>query len=150
MQTFVPFDDLARGMAALDTKRLGKQRVETLQVMRALTIPDYGWRHHPAVKMWRGHRAALMVYQDLTVDEWVRRGFADTTRASTLATLDEIPEDGAEYRSGTVRMPPWFGREDVHRSHRSNLLRKDLEFYRAQGFDDPDDLPYVWPTAGPA
>ncbi|MFS0865968.1 MSMEG_6728 family protein [Microbacterium sp. 179-B 1A2 NHS] len=147
MQTFVPFPDFARSAAVLDARRLGKQRVETLQVMRALTIPDYGWRHHPAVAMWRGYRPALMVYQDAFVDEWVRRGFADTTRASTLAALDEFPEDGAVYRSGDVPAPPWLGRADVHRSHRSNLLRKDLEFYRDQGFDDPDDLPYVWPVA---
>ena len=60
MQTFLPFADFARSAAALDTVRLGKQRVETLQVMRALTVPDYGWRHHPVVKMWRGHRPALM------------------------------------------------------------------------------------------
>ncbi|GAB2705442.1 MSMEG_6728 family protein [Microbacterium marinum] len=147
MQTFVPYADFARSAAVLDDKRLGKQRVETLQVMRALTIPDYGWRHHPAVAMWRGYRPALMVYQDAFVDEWVRRGFADTTRASTLATLDEVASDGAAYRSGTVDLPPWFGREDVHRSHRSNLLRKDADHYRAQGFTEPDDLPYVWPGA---
>ncbi|WP_405374489.1 MULTISPECIES: MSMEG_6728 family protein [unclassified Microbacterium] len=146
MQTFVPFADFARSAAALDRARLGKQRVETLQVMRALTIPDYGWRHHPVVAMWRGYRPALMVYQDAFVDEWVSRGFADTTRASTLATLDEVADDAAVYRSGAVPLPPWLGREEVHRSHRSNLVRKDAEHYRSQGFTEPDDLPYVWPA----
>jgi hypothetical protein len=150
VQTFVPYADFARSAAVLDVRRLGKQRVETLQVMRALTIPGYGWRHHPAVAMWRGYRPALMVYQDAVVDEWVRRGFADTTRASTLAALDEIEADAALYRSGDVPAPPWLGREEVHRSHRSNLLRKDLDHYRAQGFTEPDDLPYVWPKAQPA
>lgn len=147
MQTFVPYPDFARSAAVLDAKRLGKQRVETLQVMRALTIPDYGWRHHPVVAMWRGHRPALMAYQDAFVDEWERRGFVDTTRESTLAMLDEMPADGADYRAGSIVLPSWWGREDVHRSHRSNLVRKDAEHYRAQGFTEPADLPYVWPKA---
>ncbi len=148
MQTFLPFADFARSAAALDTVRLGKQRVETLQVMRALTVPDYGWRHHPVVKMWRGYRPALMAYQDAICDEWVGRGHADTSRMKTLDALDTVPDDGAAYRSGAFALPPWIGTEEFHRSHRSNLLRKDPEFYRALGADVPPDLPYVWPSRG--
>ena len=148
MQTFLPFADFARSAAALDTVRLGKQRVETLQVMRALTVPDYGWRHHPVVKMWRGHRPALMAYQDAICDEWVGRGHADTCRLKTLDALDAVREDGEAYRSGAFALPPWVGSEDFHRSHRSNLLRKDPEFYGSLGADVPPDLPYVWPSRG--
>jgi len=36
MQTFVPFADLAESARVLDQKRLGKQRVETHQVLQAL------------------------------------------------------------------------------------------------------------------
>jgi len=45
-------------------------------------------------------------------------------------------------------MPPWWGDDAVHRSHRSALVRKDPAFYRPR-FEDglPDDLDYVWPTA---
>lgn len=43
-------------------------------------------------------------------------------------------------------MPPWFGREDFHASHRSNLLRKHPDWYRQFGWYEPDDLPYVWPV----
>ena len=51
MQTFLPYPDFAASAAALDQARLGKQRVETLQALRALVIPDYGWRQHPAIRM---------------------------------------------------------------------------------------------------
>ncbi len=44
-------------------------------------------------------------------------------------------------------LPPWLGREDVHRSHRSALLRKDPGHYRPLFGDEPDDLPYVWPRS---
>ncbi|RWZ58486.1 hypothetical protein ELQ92_14380 [Labedella populi] len=158
MQTFLPYADFERSARALDTKRLGKQRVETLQVMRALTVEGYGWRHHPVAKMWRGHRPSLMVYQDATCTEWERRGFADTCREKTLAVLAipsllsrqnlRVPviDELLAYELGQTPPPPWLGREDIHESHRSNLLRKDPEFYGELFPDTPADLDYVWPV----
>ncbi len=40
MQTFLPYPDFARSAAVLDPARLGKQRVETLQILRALELFD--------------------------------------------------------------------------------------------------------------
>jgi hypothetical protein len=42
--------------------------------------------------------------------------------------------------------PPWLGDEAFHASHRSNLLRKNPEWYGQFGWTEPDDLPYVWPV----
>jgi hypothetical protein len=152
MQTFLPFADFAESARVLDTKRLGKQRVETLQVMRALTVDGYGWRHHPVAKMWRGHRPSLMAYQDATCTEWERRGFADTCREKTLAVL-AIPslltpevDDLLAYEAGETLPPPWLGREDIHESHRSNLVRKDPGIYSPLFPGTPPDLDYVWPV----
>ena len=139
MQTFLPYKDFAQSAAVLDRQRLGKQRVETLQVMNALIDPMYGWRNHPAVKMWRGYASALLRYQEAVCNEWTSRGYKDTcldkTRLAVAQSglmLDDI-------------MPDWLGNEDIHRSHRSNLLRKFPEHY-AQYFDDVDNLEYVWPV----
>jgi predicted TPR repeat methyltransferase len=42
--------------------------------------------------------------------------------------------------------PTWLGDEELHRSHRSNLLRKFPDHYASLFENDlPDDLPYVWP-----
>jgi len=62
MQTFLPYLDFAECARVLDDRRLGKQRVEVLQIARAITVPGYGWRHHPAVRMWRGYEEALGAY----------------------------------------------------------------------------------------
>lgn len=150
MQTFLPYADFAESARVLDDRRLGKQRVETLQVIRALTYEGYGWQHHPAVKMWRGHLEALAAYGLAITDEWVRRGHADTCAAKmlddlALADLTEPPRSQQQL-AGAGRLPPWLGDEALHRSHRSSLLRKDPEFY-GRVFDEPDDLPYVWPMA---
>src|SRR3954469_7896888 len=53
MQTFLPVADFEESARLLDSPRLGKQRVETLQVLRALELPDYGWANHPVATMWR-------------------------------------------------------------------------------------------------
>ena len=152
MQTFLPYADFEASARVLDTRRLGKQRVECLQVLRGLTIPTYGWRHHPAVTMWRGFEEALGRYALTCCAVWVEQGFADTV-AGTLAT--ELSATGL----GVVRtqaeladagaLPPWLGDEAFHLSHRSSLVRKDPEHYGRVFGDVPDDLPYVWPTAAP-
>ena len=43
MQTFLPDPDFARSARCLDRLRLGKQRVEVLQLLRALLVPGSGW-----------------------------------------------------------------------------------------------------------
>lgn len=71
MQTFLPFPDYDKSARVLDDRRLGKQRVECLQILKALTIPSYGWQNHPAVKMWRGWEMQLCSYASYILDEWV-------------------------------------------------------------------------------
>ncbi|TQS46918.1 MSMEG_6728 family protein [Cryptosporangium phraense] len=145
MQTFLPVADFASSAALLDSPRLGKQRVETLQVLRALELPDYGWANHPVTTMWRGRTAGLVVYGLAMVREWRERGFAD----STAPLIAEFAPDaaGLTQEEAAGLLPSWVGDEDVHRSHRSNLIAKDPAFYRPRFPDTPDDLPYVWPAA---
>ena len=79
MQTFLPVADFADSARLLDSPRLGKQRVETLQILRAIELPDYGWANHPAVLMWRGRTPALVAYGLAMARVWQERGFADST-----------------------------------------------------------------------
>ena len=46
----------------------------------------------------------------------------------------------------TIIFPDWFGDEQFHLSHQSNLLRKDYEHYSQFFMGIPDDIPYVWPV----
>ena len=150
MQTFLPYPDFAESAKVLDHRRLGKQRVEAIQVVRALTREKYGWRHHPVVSMWRGYEEALGCYGLTITDAWTELGFADTC-AATIRT-DLAAAGVREIRSqvalaATGDLPPWLGDEALHRSHRSALVRKDPAFYRPLFPDVPDDLEYVWPRA---
>lgn len=145
MQTFLPDPDFDQSAAYLDRARLQKQIVETFQIMKALTVPGYGWQNHPAVRMWRGHRHALLRYQRACVREWGRRVFTSLLDMGdkTAALMQLAADRGEVFYIGD---PEWLGDERVHASHRSNLLRKDPEAYGAIGWSEPADLPYIWPV----
>lgn len=147
MQTFLPFASFRRSARVLDTRRLGKQRVETLQILRAVSFDDYGWQSHPVVVMWRGYADALVAYGLEITREWMRRGHGDQCTAQIV----EFATGGRAVSQTELRrrraLPPWLGWEPLHRSHRSALVRKDPAFY-APLFEPelPADLPYVWPS----
>ncbi|WP_324275994.1 MSMEG_6728 family protein [Blastococcus brunescens] len=149
MQTFLPVADFAESARLLDSPRLGKQRVETLQILRAVELPDYGWASHPAVLMWKGRTPALVAYGLAMARIWRERGFADTTEAQIGEFAPDVAGLPQEELASAGLLPSWLGDEDLHRSHRSNLIAKDPAFYRPRFTElfgpEPDDLPYVWP-----
>jgi hypothetical protein len=154
MQTFTPYADFEQALRALDLKRLGKQRVEVIQIVRALTVPGYAWSSHPAVLMWKGYEEALGRYGLTACDVWTERGFGDSCAATITADLRTagIAEIRSyeELRSADA-LPPWLFDEAVQLSHRSSLLRKDPEHYGPLfPPDTPRDLDYVWPVRSPA
>jgi hypothetical protein len=145
MQTFLPYRDFARSAEVLDAPRLGKQRVETLQVLRALELGEYGWRSHPVVRMWRGRTPALVAYGLAVVRAWQARGHADSTYELINEFAPEVEHRTQADLAEAGLLPSWLGDGRLHLSHRSALVRKDRDFYRPVFGDVPDDLPYHWP-----
>jgi hypothetical protein len=132
MQTFLPYADFVQSVQCLDYRRLGKQRVEASQILKSLAIPDYGWKNHPIVKMWVSYEDALKFYYNCCVIEWISRNYRNTMPLMNIPCVQEID------------FPPWIGDDRFHASHRSNLLRKDRDFYSQFGWSEPDNLEYVW------
>lgn len=138
MQTFLPYPDFRRSLDCLDNKRLGKQRVEAMQLVNAiekhtlLPAAKTAWFYHPACQQWVGYLNALKLYHDISIRVWTDRGFKNTMSLY-----------GANY---DTTFPAWLGNPDFHASHRSNLLRKDPIHYGQFGWTEPHDLPYVWPS----
>lgn len=146
MQTFLPYANLAKSAKCLDNKRLGKQRVEVLQILDALKNGGR-WRNHPAVKMWRDYEYYLAAYGVVVCKEWIKRGFKDTcldklkNRYPLLFdNLLSLLECGEGFK------PYWLGYKQFHDSHKSNLLRKKPEWYGQFNWNVPNNLPYVWPV----
>jgi len=137
MQTFLPYADFQKSVECLDTKRLGKQRVEGMQLVNAIYNIG-GWSNHPAARMWRDHVPQLRLYTDFCIREWIRRGYNNTMAFEHNPVILDLCFE-------RYRMPSWFGDEAFHASHRSNLLRKDPDHYSQFGWVEVDSLPYVWP-----
>jgi hypothetical protein len=153
MQTFVPYADFQASARALDTKRLGKQRVEVIQIVRALTVPGYAWSQHPAVLMWKGYEEALGRYGLTMCEVWLELGFGDTCAATIAADLTSfgISEIRGETELAAAgALPPWLFDVAVQESHQSALVRKDPEFYRKLFPDVRPDIDYVWPVRSAA
>jgi Pyrimidine dimer DNA glycosylase len=152
MQTFLPYADFEATARVLDTRRLGKQRVEVIQIVRALTRPAYAWKSHPAVLMWSGFEEALGTYGQVVSRVWVASGFGDTCAATIAADLAAVgisslrPQEELAAAGG---LPPWLGDEALHRSHQSALVRKDPDHYGPRFPGVPDDLPYLGPVRSP-
>lgn len=137
MQTFLPYQDFKQSAEALDYRRLGKQRVETWQLIRAINGETRGWRNHPAAIMWRDNIPALAVYGAEMCKEWIRRGYNDTMLERFELIISQ---------SNNFEMPSWLGDPEFHESHRSNLIRKFPEHYKLLWPEMTDDKPYVWPV----
>jgi len=130
MQTFLPYADFKKSAKVLDYRRLGKQRVEALQILKALQIENYGWKNHPIVKMWEGYENALIEYKNYMIKEWINRGYNNNMILETI--------------SGPLNYPEWLGHEDLHASHRSNLLKKDYEYYSRFDWKEEPGMDYIW------
>lgn len=146
MQTFLPYPDFEQTAEVLDDRRLGKQRVEVLQILNATHRTTGGWINHPATRMWRGFEPALVAYGIAIIDVWIRTGRADSVRGKILPHLHGQPVRSQRQLDALGLLPPWLGREDLHRAYRSALVRKMPEHYRPLFPDVEEDLPYVWPA----
>ena len=130
MQTFLPVADFKQSAKILDYRRLGKQRVEARQILNALQGKSKGWINHPATKMWRGFEPALEQYLREMILEWKSRGYKNSM---------EIPAENQ------YDLPKWFGDENFHAAHRSNLLRKKSEYYSKFEWKVRPNIFHIWP-----
>jgi hypothetical protein len=138
MQIFLPYSDKRKSLMCLDNKRLGKQRVETYQIISAITgrpkldgTPYKGWLNHPCTVMWKNYLPALKMYLNYSIAEWMVRGFKNTIQWEN-------------YIESQVVIPPFIGNEKFHSSHRANLLKKDPIYYSKYGWTENPQDPYVW------
>ncbi len=143
MQTFLPYKSFEASARVLDRQRLGKQRVETLQIMNALS-KGVGWLNHPATLMWKGYEGALIDYQEAICKEWLSRGYQDTCLEKTWDSYIYLVGSDAQKWNGAK--PYWLGLKKFHSTHRGNLLRKNPEHYGQFGWKELPMEGYYWPT----
>lgn len=150
MQTFLPYKNFTRTSKCLDYKRLGKQRLEAFDIIylcyrhkgidkrkemnKSKKQAEYLWKrykHHPAVLMWIGYTNALKLYYNTIRSEWIKRSYNNTMPYLRI--------------HGKTIMPFWMGSRKFHAGHKSNLLRKDFNFYSKYGWNKDTTISYFWP-----
>ncbi|QDP67969.1 MAG: hypothetical protein Unbinned657contig1001_11 [Prokaryotic dsDNA virus sp.] len=139
MQTFMTTYDYRTVAKELDYRRLGKQRVEGMQTHNQLTKGKGGYKHHPINAMWKGYESSLAEYTNAMINEWISRGYNNTME------LIECCSDYQGILECFHKKPEWVYSESLHLSHKSNLLRKDYDYYSLlYGTNIPIWLPYIW------
>lgn len=149
MQTFLPYAKFNKCAYCLDKKRLFKQAVECKQILLALGVSvgahqptgSKAWQNHPAVRMWRGHELALSIYSAHIAKECRFRRIKTDLLAEFLGVVETLRKPNKP-----ARYPPWMRDWSIMVSHRSNLLRKEPDWYNQFGWLVKSDLPYKWPV----
>lgn len=117
VQTFLISHIFSKTAKILDNKRLGKQRVETLQIINIIDgeTEKKGFSKHPAVRSWYGYSDALKKYCNVMLEEWEKRGFKNNIE------YYNIPKN--------IKYPKWIYNEKIHMSHKARLVQKDYNNY---------------------
>lgn len=122
----------------LDPSRLGNQAYRECK-----TLISGGWNNHPAAKMWKGYESALARYALACFAELASRGKHYPTHVQYFTQF--VVDD---------RLPPWFGDDRLHSSHRAALLYKLPQWYGVFEWkelpavpNDKGSLPYFWPVS---
>jgi len=135
MQVFMPYSDFRKSLSCLDSKRLGNQIYR-----ECLTLIKGKWKNHPVSKMWKGYEYALCEYALIGLDVLKKRGRNYPHWVEWFKQKQkEFPNTGK---------PFFIGNKKFHDSHKSNLLRKNMEYYKQFKWNVPNNLPYVWPSRG--
>lgn len=130
----MPYPNIIKSVMCLDYRRLGKQRVEAMQIYNQITTGKGGFPYHPINNMWKDNHNALAYYHNVCISEWVRRGYNNT--------MEKI--DFSFYNPKGDFLPDWLGDDRLHASHRSNLIRKDPTHYGQYNWTEPNNLAYHW------
>ena len=142
MMTFIVVGDFILNAQLLDGMRLGKQRVEAMQILNILIaklksqLPvgtKQAWVNHPIVKAWEGYIPALQYYTNCIILEFIKRGGDNNMELYNIAE--------------PIVYPWWTQWERLQHSHRAMLLRKNPFFYSSKfrAHDEYHLHGYIWP-----
>lgn len=131
LQTWIPYSNIYPSLSLLTDDQLCKQRVDARIILDTLAHKSQTYRHHPAVRMWKGYHEFLKGYLSVALKVWTKRGHSNNM---------EWPR----VMHAKMRMPKWWGGQ-IHFSHRARLLHGDMYHYAKTkiGEDVPSRILYI-------
>lgn len=143
MQVWLPVcGDMITSIAVLSNRHLNAQRREAKLALDVLAGRTKGYTSHPCARQFAEYQSALVVYYNVALAEWERRGFkSEKLRKLPMPDVKQAKKEG----------PPWWlGCHSLHRSHAARLYLKDRKHYRRVfAFEaDPAEYTFLY-AAGP-
>lgn len=145
MNTFLPYPSYYDSAESLDKVRLLNQVFEATVIHKTWTLRAEGykgWPHHPASLMWKDYTGNLLAYAHSFIRVCEERGLNVSQKHVEYVEKSLLKISHHEL----TKVPHWLGVPEFHRSHQSNLVRKDAEYYGAKFPAVSPDLPYIWPV----
>lgn len=142
MQTLIVENDFYLSASRLDTKRLGANIYESIQILASLldctdklVNPKRNVKNCPQAKLWAGYEQHLLFYISAHLYEWllVRHYKADISKKNLKILRCKI-----DY-SYTEKPCTWITPELIQ-THRSVLIQKKPDYYKKFWPDTPDNL----------
>jgi hypothetical protein len=115
LQTWLPLPNIYPSISILTDDQLCKQRVDAKKILDTLENKSKTYRHHPAVKMWKGHEELLRAYITECIMAWMKRGHSNNMEMYRI-----------QYTKATL--PLWWG-GPIHSSHRERLVYDNPRYY---------------------
>lgn len=135
--TLMPYIGFFKSVQSLDDARASRQRQDALKILKGL-MSDPAVPYHISQAGWSGYEYTLGVYGMSACSNWQqKRGHRDNLAFQIHQILEGVPHD--------LDMPPWMGDLNIHRSHRSYLIRRLPEHYLPSWPNTPENMPILWP-----
>lgn len=151
MITWLPYPNMRLSAHVLDSHTLGVQMSQSLSMLRIIAGHKEGGRnrYHASTLSWYHYPEALVLYTDYILMEMCKRSQSrglSSPRSSQGCKMYEIP---LEWSQENPIIPDWIGIESIHASHRSTLLKKDLEWYSQFSWNEKPRIDLRWPLPMP-
>ena len=139
MNSFVCESSFQDTTSALDMRRLGKQRIECWQMLMALLGQSTAYANHPATRAWSGYEYSLASFAIACHDEWISRGYKDTTRDRVVQLRTLLSNTG----------DPWWVTNDRYLNTIRGVLIGKMPEYYGPLWPDVEAMygKQSWPTA---
>lgn len=142
LRTYLPFANFAACAFVMDDRTVEQSFRDAHMVALCHQGTLIGYDAHPVVAMWRGYSAALLVYKDVMLREYARRGYNPRMHPSfRQQNWDDLPLELPSYTP-----PPWLGHFPFHERNRAVLLVKNNAHYSTLGWSEEPHPDMLWPV----
>lgn len=143
---YLPYPDFELSAKVFSSHDLRNQVIQVVDLMEVLHETDKAKKNFDIrlTQMWKGYELQLCVYGYTLLEELNSRNPPMPVNRVVINRLNwhfECANDG-DFK---MEKPPWVGTEAIHRSHRSQLITINSQYYGLIFQTEPDDLPLAWP-----